>query len=72
MATKSSSKSYTIFSDNPKMDTSGMAGKPRPLPAPSPYEPPPMTIDDIMEDREMKTNKRPEAEDSNMRCGRRW
>lgn len=72
MATKSSTKSYTIFSDNPKLDTSGMAGKPRPMPELSTYTPPPMTIDDIMEEHEMKTNKRPETEDSNMRCGSHW
>ncbi len=70
MATKASAKSYTIFSDNPKMDTSGMAGKPKQWPEPRAYTPPPMTIEDIMEEHEKKTNKRPETDDSNTRCGR--
>lgn len=62
MATKKATKSHQIFSDNPKMDTSGMAGKPKPLEVYA-YTPAPMTIDDIMEEHEKKTNKRPEMDD---------
>jgi len=54
---------FTILSDNPKMDTSGMAGKPRPMPT-FEWKPPVMTIKDIMEVHEMKGNKRPETESS--------
>jgi hypothetical protein len=58
-----SGKQFTILSDNPKMDTSGMAGKPRPMPT-FEWKPPVMTIKDIMEVHEMKGNKRPETESS--------
>jgi hypothetical protein len=60
-------KPYTIYSDNPKMDTSGMAGKPQTMEIYE-YKQPPMTIDNIMEEVEKKTNKRPEVEHSNMKC----
>lgn len=60
-------KTFKVFSDNPKMDTSGMAGKPRPLAA-YVWEPPAMTIGDILEVQELKDSKRPETDDSNMRC----
>ncbi len=55
-------KDYTIISDNEKMDTSGMAGKPKPM---KPYEwkQPVMTIEDIMEVQEYKTSKRPDTEE---------
>jgi hypothetical protein len=56
-----SGKQFTILSDNPKMDTSGMAGKPRPMPT-FEWKPPVMTIKDIMEVHENKTNKKPETE----------
>ncbi len=58
-----SGKQFTILSDNPKMDTSGMAGKPRPMPT-FEWKPPVMTIKDIMEVHEKKGNKRPETESS--------
>ena len=54
-------KSYEIISTNPKMDTSGMAGKPKQYEVYA-YAPPAMDIEDMMEVREMKTNKKPEAE----------
>jgi hypothetical protein len=56
------SKPYTILSDNPKMDTSGMAGKPKPMEVYA-YTPPPMDIEDIMEEYEKKTSKKPEMDD---------
>lgn len=62
MATKSSRKPFTIFSNNPKMDTSGLAGKPKPIEVYE-WKQPPMSIKDIMEVHEMKTNKRPEMDD---------
>lgn len=55
-------KDYTIFSDNEKMDTSGLAGKPKPMKA-FEWKPPVMTIEDIMEVQEYKTNKRPDTEE---------
>lgn len=55
-------KPFTILSDNPKMDTSGMAGKPKPVEVYS-WTPPPMDIEDIMEEHEKKTNKKPEMDD---------
>lgn len=67
MAVKKATKQYTVFSDNEKMDTSGLAGKPRQF-EPMQWTPPKMTLKDIMEVQEMKTNKRPEVEDSNMAC----
>jgi len=63
MATKKSGKAYTIISENPKMDTSGMAGKPRKFPAPVEWTPPPMRLKDMMEEIEMKNAKRPEPKD---------
>lgn len=60
-------KPYTIYSDNPKMDTSGMAGKTKEWKMLE-YKEPVMSIDDIMEVVEEKTNKRPEVEHSNMKC----
>ena len=68
MKVPAAKKSYTVFSDNPKMDTSGMAGKPKQYDMEYEYKPPMMDIDDIMEMHEEKSNKRPEADDSNMRC----
>lgn len=61
-AKQKSGKSYQLFSDNPKMDTSGMAGKPKPLRVYE-WKMPAMSIDDIMEVHEMKTNKKPETDD---------
>lgn len=63
MAKKQGGKSYEIISDNPKMDTSGMAGKPMPMPELRPFKMPPMTIEQMMEERERKTFKKPEPED---------
>lgn len=57
-----SGKPYTVFSDNPKMDTSGMAGKPKPVEVYE-YKMPSMSIEDMMEVHEMKTAKRPEMDD---------
>lgn len=63
MSKSKSGKPFQVFSDNPKMDTSGLAGKPAPMEMYMvEYKMPPMTIDQIMEVREMKTNKRPETE----------
>ena len=55
-------KSYEIISDNPKMDTYGLVGKSKPVEV---YmrKPPAMSVYDMMEVREMKTNKRPELDD---------
>ena len=55
------SKSYTIISENPKMDTSGMAGKPAPLRVYE-FKMPTMSLGDMMEAREMKQAKKPEME----------
>ncbi len=55
-------KDYTIFSDNEKMDTSGLAGKPKEYKM-SEYKPPVMTIEDIMEVQEYKNAKRPDTEE---------
>ena len=55
-------KTSQIFSDNEKMDNSGLAGKPRPMEVYA-YTPPPMSIDDIMEVREYNTSKRPDTEE---------
>ena len=62
MATKKATKQYTVFSDNEKMDTSGMAGKPKPMEVYQ-WKQPVMTIKDIMEVQEYKTNKRPDTEE---------
>lgn len=67
MATKKSGKAYEIISTNTKMDTSGMAGKPMPMPSLSKWTPPPMTLEQMMEEREKKTSKKPEPEDD-MEC----
>jgi hypothetical protein len=50
-ASKSKSgKAYEIISDNPKMDTSGMAGKPAPMDMYMvEFKMPPMTIGQMME-----------------------
>lgn len=62
MKASKNSKPYTILSDNPKMDTSGMAGKPKPMEVYA-WTPPPMSIEDIMEEHEKKTSKKPEMDD---------
>jgi hypothetical protein len=62
MAKVKVTKTSQIFSDNEKMDNSGLAGKPRPMGVYE-YTPPPMKIDDIMEVREYKTSKRPDTDD---------
>ncbi len=61
MSKSKANKSYEIISNNPKMDTSGMAGKTKEFPTYE-YKPPVMTVDDMMEVRESKTNKKPELE----------
>jgi hypothetical protein len=61
MKTSKASKPYEIISDNPKMDTTGMAGKPAPM-EDYKYVPPTITIKQMMEIREMKTNKKPEMD----------
>jgi len=55
-------KPFSVMSTNPKMDTSGMAGQPRPMELYA-YTPPPMSIDDMLEVQEKKTSKKPEMED---------
>jgi hypothetical protein len=55
-------KTSQIFSDNPKMDNSGLAGKPKPMESYE-YKIPAMTIKDIMEVQEYKTSKHPDTED---------
>ena len=55
-------KSYTIISENPKMDTTGMAGKPKEY-APIEWKPPAMSLADMMEVREHKQAKKPEMDD---------
>lgn len=62
MKVNKKSKPFTILSDNPKMDTSGMAGKPRPIETYE-WKPPVMTIGDIMEEHEKKMAKKPEMDD---------
>jgi len=63
MATKKSGKAFEIISTNPKMDTSGMAGKPMDYSMMlEKYTPPPMTLEQMMEERERKTSKKPEPE----------
>tara|TARA_R110000822_G_scaffold139730_2_gene277311 strand:+ start:1785 stop:1976 length:192 start_codon:yes stop_codon:yes gene_type:complete len=62
MAKVKVTKTSQIFSDNEKMDNSGLAGKPRPMEMYA-YVPPPMNIDEIMEVREYKTSKRPDTEE---------
>lgn len=61
MSKSKANKSYEIISTNEKMDTSGMAGKPKEFETYM-YKRPAMTIDDMMEVRESKTNKKPELE----------
>lgn len=56
------SKTSQIFSDNEKMDNSGLAGKPKEY-EPLEWKPPVMNIKDIMEVQEKKTNKRPDMDD---------
>ena len=56
-------KPYEIISDNPKMDMTGMAGKPAPMEMyMHGYKMPNITIKQMMEAREMKTNKKPEMD----------
>jgi hypothetical protein len=62
MAKVKVTKTSQIFSDNEKMDNSGLAGKPRPMGVYE-YIPPPMDIDDIMEVREHMSSKRPDTDD---------
>ena len=62
MSKSKASKSYEIISTNPKMDTSGMAGKPKEFEMMTMYKPPVMTIDDMLEAKEYKTSKKPELE----------
>jgi len=62
MKANKKSKPFTILSDNKKMDTSGMAGKPKPMEVYA-WTTPPMSIDDIMEEHEKKTSKKPEMDD---------
>ena len=62
MKVNQKAKPFTILSDNPKLDTSGMAGKPKPMEVYA-YVPPSMSIDDIMEEHEKKTSKKPEMDD---------
>ena len=62
MKVNQKAKPFTILSDNPKLDTSGMAGKPKPMEVYA-YVPPPMSIEDIMEEHENKTSKKPEMDD---------
>jgi hypothetical protein len=59
-ASKSKSgKAYEIISDNPKMDTSGMAGKPAPMDMYMvEFKMPPMTIGQMMEHKAMKEAKK--------------
>jgi hypothetical protein len=64
MSKSKASKAYEIISTNPKMDTSGMAGKPKEFEMMSmmTYKPPVMTIGDMLEAKEYKTSKKPELE----------
>jgi RecB family endonuclease NucS len=62
MKVNQKAKPFTVLSDNPKMDTSGMAGKPKKY-EPIEWKPPVMTIDDIMEEHEKKTSKKTEMDD---------
>ena len=55
-------KTSQIFSDNEKMDNSGLAGKPKEYPSME-WKQPVMSIEDIMEVQEYKTNKRPDTEE---------
>jgi hypothetical protein len=54
-------KAYTIISENPKMDTSGMAGKSAPLRVYE-FKMPTMSLGEMMEVREMKQAKKPEMD----------
>lgn len=57
-------KTSQIYSDNEKMDNSGLAGKPCPMDMyMNAYKPPVMGIEDIMEVRESKTSKRPDTKE---------
>jgi hypothetical protein len=60
MATKKSGKAYTIISENPKMDTSGMAGKPMDYSDMIvEYTPPPMNLGQMMSKKAQVENKKP-------------
>jgi hypothetical protein len=61
MSKSKNGKSYQIISDNTKMDTSGMAGKPMTfddIMGPIEYTPPPMTIGQMMERKAMEKAKK--------------
>lgn len=62
MQQRKQGKPFQVMSTNPKMDTSGMAGKPKPLGI-YVWTPPPMDIGDMLEEVEKKTSKKPELED---------
>lgn len=62
MKVNQKAKPFSIMSTNAKMDTSGMAGKPKPMEVYA-WTPPPMSIDDMLEVQENKTSKKPEMED---------
>lgn len=53
-------KQYTIYSENPKMDTSGMAGKPVPMEMYTTYELklPSMNLREMMEMKAKKEAKK--------------
>lgn len=59
MSKSKSGKPYEVISDNTKMDTSGMAGKPAPMEMYMvEYKMPPMTIGQMMEQKAMKEAKK--------------
>jgi hypothetical protein len=60
---KRNGKPYTNYSDCKKLDTSGMAGKPVEVEFSVEYKMPEMTVRDMLEKREKKTNKREEMDD---------
>jgi hypothetical protein len=52
-------KDYTIYSANPKMDTSGMAGKPAPMEMYTmEFKMPPMNLNEMMRVKAEKEEKR--------------
>jgi hypothetical protein len=63
MKMKSGGKPHKTFSDCAKLDTSGMAGKSVEFEISYEYKPPKMTVRDMLEVEEKKTNKRPEMDD---------
>lgn len=62
MKPSNAKKPYEIISENPKMDTSGMAGQPMPMPTYE-FKMPSMSLRDMLEQRERKAAKRSETED---------